>query len=114
MRLIDVDALKSYIDACKVCENCTERSVNCEYDCDMPDYLTPQIERILDEQPTIDAEPIVHAHWRKSTDDWGCTYYKCSQCSIEYILINGTPANNDYLYCSHCGAKMDEEETKND
>lgn len=32
--------------------------------------------------------------------------YQCSECKAEYVLIDGTPKDNDYFYCPHCGARM--------
>lgn len=97
MRLIDADALKTVLQRDKCYDN-----VGFSYD---------QVMFRIDKQPTIDAEPIVHPHLIESTDDRGCTCYECSQCSIAYVRINGTPGNNDYFYCPYCGVKMDEEGT---
>lgn len=61
MNLIDVDKLKQYIGDCKCCEKCPNKGrkqYECYYDCKFPDYLTEEWERVLDEQPTIDAIPI--------------------------------------------------------
>lgn len=47
-------------------------------------------------------EPVVHAQWIEN-DEFPC--YNCSNChdAISYSDFN------DYEYCPHCGAKMDEE-----
>jgi hypothetical protein len=49
--------------------------------------------------PTIDAVPVVHAHWEKvGKHDW-----QCSACKI------GVPYSfTGFHYCHNCGAKMDE------
>ena len=40
-------------------------------------------------------------------DDWNMeTIYKCSACKEEFVTIDGTPAENLWNYCPHCGAKM--------
>ena len=62
----------------------------------------------LDNAPTIEAKPVVHAHWKSkiirestwSDDDYAEEVYNCSNCNmtIEY----NTP------YCPYCGAQMDE------
>lgn len=50
--------------------------------------------------PTVDAVPVVHAHWIKNSGD---SYtVKCSNCKSERIL-----ADSWFEYCPKCGAKMD-------
>lgn len=46
--------------------------------------------------PTIDAEPVVHAHWHT-----GMPFPICSNCNT--VSACHSP------YCGGCGAKMDEE-----
>lgn len=68
---------------------------------------------VIDEQPTVDAEPVRHGHWvhgkELSRDYIGnvCVsihYDKCwcSECDypVEHPL---------WMYCPNCGAKMDGE-----
>ena len=64
------------------------------------------IRAFIDEQPTVDAVPVVHGHWEivpndENTDD----YYKmrCSVCGEILWSIQ-----SEELYCCKCGAKMDE------
>lgn len=52
-RLIDVDGLKEYINGCEFCNNCPKKEFRCEFACTLPDYLTDDIEMILDAQSTI-------------------------------------------------------------
>lgn len=52
-RLIDVDRLKEYINECECCNNCPKESLRCTDECTLPDYLTDDIERVLDAQSTI-------------------------------------------------------------
>ena len=79
------------------------------------------------EYQTIEAEPVVHAHWNLSYEEVGAfettrTYYfgHCSKCGrkIDIVCLSGLhsaegleeakrKAHEDYPYC-HCGAKMDE------
>lgn len=58
MELIDRDKLKEYIDNCECCEKCDQKGFMCDVCCDLPDCVTPQWERVLDEQQTVDAVPI--------------------------------------------------------
>ena len=59
----------------------------------------------IDNAEEIDAEPVRHGHW-DTVEDWdGDEYYQCSECGAEFVLIDGTPEDNDYQYCPHCGAR---------
>ena len=60
----------------------------------------------FDRQETVDAEPVRHGRWGDVSDYYD-TIYRCSACSEEFTLIEGTPQDNLYNYCPHCGAKMD-------
>lgn len=37
----------------------------------------------------------------------GSNTYKCSACGEIQMIINGTPKENGWAYCPHCGAKME-------
>lgn len=61
----------------------------------------------IDEMPTIDAKPVVHAHWEKVRKG----RHICSNCKVKASL---TSDEYDYMedlsdYCHICGAQMDEE-----
>lgn len=58
-------------------------------------------ENVMDEQPTVDAEPVRHGHWIRNDNGT----YSCSKCQ------SWIPNEQHYYarYCLHCGAKMDEE-----
>lgn len=105
MRLIDVEKLKQYIDDCECCEKCDMKGFMCSEDCELPDCVTPQWERVLNEQPTVDDVPVRHAYWIRH-EDWeeegGCGW-ECSEC--------GMGSEVDYTYCMKCGARMDKDET---
>lgn len=55
------------------------------------------------------AEEVVHGKWIE-IDDYGDAHYQCDQCKEEYVLIDGTPKENQYNYCPNCGAKMEVKE----
>lgn len=88
MRLIDADALKN--DLTRFYDN----------------VVTAK--QLIDEQPTVEAEPVVHGRWMTCEDGWGDLHYQCSECGCEWFLEDGSPADNDMNYCPHCSAKMDE------
>lgn len=95
-----------------------------------PEYLNPQMEdeiasarhqgwndcnsyyyNLIIKQPTVDTER--HAHWEQSSCfDEENGVFQCSKCKEEFVLINGTPKENGYEYCPHCGCKMDEVKEK--
>lgn len=118
MRLIDADALYKAMQ--DVEELARRRVLDTESTLPYPTNLNPAYTRYLaqmDERtkakemvadaPTVDAVPVVHGRW-ETVEDWdGDEHYQCSECGAEFVLIEGTPNDNDYLYCPHCGARMD-------
>ena len=73
------------------------------------DYENDTINHFLDmvsAQPDVDAEPVRHGKWVEA-EYYDDIVYKCSACKEEFALIDGTPKDNLYNYCPHCGAKMD-------
>ena len=100
MRLIDAEAfLKTEIGRCgsdPLVGICTSDN----------EYLSDRLKKA----PTIEAKPVVHAHWIEQEDGNLDTYYTCSSCKEDFDLIAGTPCENLYNYCPSCGAKMDEKE----
>ena len=95
-RLIDADELKKRAE--KVCFP------------DIPecgDFYAVGVSDI-DIMPTIDPESMrPTAHWENEDDFYGDSIvWFCSVCKGRFILNDGTPEENDYKYCPHCGAKM--------
>lgn len=77
----------------------------------------------IEEQPTIDTAPVVHAHWKLDPNgmDWGIPAWTCSHCGGRNDMIPSfiftkhggyVPKNPNVFYgsdyCPCCGAKMDE------
>lgn len=64
-------------------------------------------EELVKNAPTIDAEPVVHAHWIISFDN----PYRRKQCFCSACGKKNSVAgiNQEVPYCHWCGAKMDEE-----
>lgn len=55
---------------------------------------------IVNEQPVIEAAPVVHAKWEEKYDAFhDMIWTSCSSC-------HHTGAKH-FCYCCHCGAKMD-------
>ena len=109
-RLIDADELERYIDNCDFCDRCPDASPRCQIDCEMPDFLTKRWKRVIDAQPTVDAEPIRHGKWiqREFKSIWNNKLIVCSECG-ELFLVQHVESEH---YCRNCGAKMDEEKKK--
>lgn len=92
MRLIDADALKESLKELKAEGN------NGMYVKGLQDAIDDYFPQIIDDAPTIDAEPVRHGHW--ITDDSKIYLkHKCSECGHEVIL--------KYPYCENCGAEID-------
>ena len=49
-----------------------------------------------------------HGHWIEQ-DDCNDTYYECSVCGEPWVLIDGTPSENNMCFCPKCGARMESE-----
>ena len=52
--------------------------------------------------PAADVAPVRHGKWEKKRHKiFGSTYdFVCSRCGCDYALAQ-------YVYCPHCGARMD-------
>lgn len=89
MRLIDADALKDAI------KTYIQNSA----------FWTPVyklLAKVIDDAPTIEAEPVRHGEWAHlGGDEWCCTV-----CG-EVIHTEGSWEKPTKKYCNECGAKMD-------
>ncbi len=100
MRLIDVDSANKAIE--KVCNDYGIAYGN--------NYggFADKIATVIDNMPTIDAEPVVHGHWidqDSDCEDWHIHQYECSKCGMG----DQHNPNINVPYCWFCGAKMDED-----
>ena len=100
MRLIDADALKETI-----CTNVYPITDNFNSQ-DYGMFWTGGIEKAIDDAPTVDTER--HGHWKDVQNYYDDVYYECSACGEPWILLDGTPSDNNMNYCPNCGALMDE------
>lgn len=48
------------------------------------------------------------AEWIDRTEEPGEGYWECSYYGEPWVLIEGTPTENNMNYCPNCGAKMEE------
>ena len=61
------------------------------------EWLANCIDDVIDEQPTIEAEPIKHGRWERYLKEG--LPWKCSECGSRYTV--------QWNYCPNCGARMD-------
>lgn len=75
----------------------------CRCDCVISTMFARRFKKLIDEQPTIEAEPVKHGKWIVLGQRAGMRYptHYCSEC--------GEHGWEEYQYCQHCGAKMDKE-----
>lgn len=91
-RLIDEKALREKLY--EWCGNHCNNRKGCQY-CDISEIID-----IVEEMPTIEAKPVVHAHWN---EDGRCT--NCGE-HAPFLLYADTWYESEY--CHGCGAQMDE------
>ena len=88
MRLIDADRLKDTLGV-------SDRDI--------------EFAEMLDEQPTVDAEPVRHGKWLCTDDLYEVAY--CSECKYDADEPWGLVIER-FKYCPNCGAKMDAQEAE--
>lgn len=76
-------------------------------------YGVTKFIKMINEMPTIEAKPVVHAHFIEHMEfDYEGGYsgssYSCSNCNE----VNYYDDIKDFKYCPVCGAQMDEEVPK--
>lgn len=88
MRLINADAAEIV-------------EINCFYsdECRLDD-----VEEWLNEQPTIDAEPVRHGRWKTIAGFMACS--ECGASPADWEAKSNNPMGLP-PYCHSCGAKMD-------
>ena len=98
MRLVDADAL--WLDI-------ANRSA-CLHDCCPRTKGKKGVLLLIDEAPTIEAEPVRNGRWIKQIPNrLGLSnYFVCSQCAMVTRTRYKAMMCED-AYCKHCGAKMD-------
>lgn len=95
MRLIDADELKKQMAGMALIS---------------PSYFTSKVVKLLeiiDNQPTVEAVPVVHAKWiyNDFIKEW-----ECSNCHSSASLSDDK--NSHPNWCPQCGAKMDGKKVK--
>ena len=77
-----------------------------EYIMDDEEITFDYIRSLIKAAPTIEAKPVIHAHWEEVREG----RHICSNCKVKASL---TSDEYDYIedlsdYCPSCGAQMDE------
>jgi len=110
MRLIDVDELIEAIEG----HDCLASARGLDTEANAKMEFKKQVLQDIEEQQTIEAEPVRHGHWNgwkgwhwtKKCNDYGDpiykehTFYLCSECKRRTVIKSA--------YCPACGCKMDE------
>lgn len=86
-RLIDADELKNILEV---------RHEQLEGEYGSLQGAVSGFIKLLDSQPTVEAEPVRHGNWIRN----GVFCAKCSECEKNSVDIG--------KYCSNCGAKLEE------
>ena len=51
-------------------------------------------------------DTVKRGKWEEIEDFDGDSHYGCTACGAEFYLEAGTPSDNEYYYCPHCGADL--------
>jgi hypothetical protein len=102
MRLIDKDKLKTAI--CIACSNGVIEIEGCASD-------DCTLQSLIDDQPTIEAEPVRHGRWIQYSRNADETYIECSNCCVasrpRHLQMVTRTGSGLPDYCPNCGARMD-------
>ena len=102
MRLIDAEAFEEKVQKL-YCSNCGTKLVR---NCHDADCWIDYARRTLETLPTIEAKPVVHAHWEEKHS----LHHVCSNCrnDARYKMWGYDVSEDLSDFCPHCGAQMDE------
>ncbi len=104
MRLIDANKLFDFIQKEKAWKQ--DYTLRYRYDKGKYDAYYEMLD-IIKEQPTIEAEPIVHGYWIRYCDG-AELQLTCNKCGYDYIEAD-PDCTEEHKFCPDCGAKMDED-----
>ena len=95
MRMINADALKEAL-----CENCMFNTKDlCGANCDA--------QQMIENAPTIEAEPVRHGRWVYADKIGGMMHYSCTSCKSDgKECIADENEITWFKFCPKCGARM--------
>jgi hypothetical protein len=96
----DLISRSALINALKIDRACIYSHVFSHVDCDAEEELMIDLVQIINNQPTIEAAPVVHGEWIEVGVTCGITILKCSNCGKEHPRLHEN-------FCRDCGAKME-------
>lgn len=65
------------------------------------------LKKLIEKAPTIEAKPVVYAHWINYNDMFPCQCSNCNGFALSFDIDNyRKEIKSDF--CPHCGAQMDE------
>ena len=108
-----------YIDA----ERYKKKLLNWVKDCDQEDTEQVHVGQVIedcaysiDDEPSADVTPVIHAHWIKEKKVFGQSAWRCTHCGNSLKVRNDTfnAGRGECNYCPNCGAKMDEKTEEKD
>ena len=66
-----------------------------------------EIKDCIEKLPSAQPERM-RGKWIEDDDGWDGVIWRCSECDAVFALTDGTPEENEYNFCPHCGADMRE------
>lgn len=112
-KLIDADAL---IEDLRKDKEDIYSHVFCHVGCDAEDSLLYDLEQMINNQPTIEAVPVVHGY-NDNQNYHEADEFRCSVCGLHLEDWSRRICDEDtgdeffveyvFKYCPECGAKMD-------
>lgn len=68
--------------------------------------LNPAFAFVINEMPTIDAQPVKLGKWILVVERVMTNKYACSECDSVYAIPRELAPEGFYCYCPRCGADM--------
>lgn len=104
---MDREKIIKGLEKCKCCEcdDCTEKDASqAPWDCPAyDDFVDSAIAMLKEQEPKM-------GKWILNDED--ANSWECSECGDLTLIIDGTPHENGWYFCPHCGTKLKEQTVK--